>query len=63
MEACKASSLEEVMDKVAHADIGLDWGPFMGLSEGFAPCLFQVFTLHSLCSSVQLQLSIELVQS
>lgn len=32
MEQCKKSSLEEVMEKVAHAEIALNWGPFLAMS-------------------------------
>ena len=32
MEGCKASSLDEVMDRVTHADISLDYGPFLEMS-------------------------------
>ena len=32
MEACKASSLDEVMERVTHAEIRLDHGPFAKLS-------------------------------
>lgn len=33
MEECKRSGLEEVIEKVAHAPIALDWGPFLALSS------------------------------
>ena len=33
MEGCKASSLDEVMDAVTHAQIALDYGPFLDMSS------------------------------
>jgi hypothetical protein len=32
MEACKASSLDEVMERVTRAEIRLDHGPFSNMS-------------------------------
>ena len=32
MEECKKSGLEEVAEKVAHAPIAMDWGPFLAMS-------------------------------
>lgn len=32
MEECKKSSLDGVIEKVAHAEVALDWGPFLTLS-------------------------------
>ena len=32
MQGCKASSLDEVMDAVTHAEICLDYGPFLDMS-------------------------------
>ena len=37
MEECKKSSLEGVMEKVAHAEVALDWGPFLTLSPEVSP--------------------------